>query len=119
MTLKAQAGGGEAFMAGEQVWLSLTDGTALNVAARGGNKRVTFGDVPIAGSLASLTAKAVDLVGTLSASGALGNVTLGAISGAVAAAGPIFSVAAGSFGKAKLGKTIAPAADDRFVSPGH
>ncbi len=54
---------------------------------RGGSRRVTLGDVTVAGSLRSFVNRGVDLAGTLSATGAINRLSLGNVTGGTIAAG--------------------------------
>ena len=73
-----------ALQSGNDIHLEITDrtGAVLTVAVSGGQS-VTFSDIDVTGNLRMLHAPAGILAGTLSASGSLGVVTLGALPGNV------------------------------------
>lgn len=90
VTLSVVGGSGEAFFAGNRLHLVIAAGTrgaTLTIAIKGGSRRVTLGDLTVTGTLHSLVNKGVDLAGTLSATGAIGTLSIGNVRGGTIAAG--------------------------------
>ncbi|MDB5293475.1 MAG: conserved repeat domain protein, partial [Phycisphaerales bacterium] len=105
---------GTALQAGNEIHLEITDlgkGASLVITVKGGGT-VPFSDITVTGNLKSLKAPAGVVFGTLSATGAIGTVTLSSIPGNVTSGAGIASLtagdlagtisAAGSIGKLKL-----------------
>jgi hypothetical protein len=100
VTFTLSGGTATVFRNGSAIDLRVVDagkGVSLSAAATGGDGRLTFGKVDVSGSVRKFTAKAADLVGTLSATGTIGALSLGDISGKITAAGgDIRSISASS-----------------------
>ena len=117
VTLSLKGGGsGQAFFDGTNVDIVLTGTTgssSLSFSGKGGNGRVGVRNIMAGGALKSVTGKNTDLTGTLSVNGNLGKVTLGRVTGTIAAAGSITSVSLGgelNGGMILAGATSAPTA---------
>jgi uncharacterized protein with beta-barrel porin domain len=112
---------------------ALQDGNAVDLVITGSNLHLsaasfsafTLGAVTVTGSLASLKANSATLAGTLSATGNLGTITLGSITGTISASGKLQHLAANSasadshfqassFGVIKLPGRVHFADDSRF-----
>ena len=106
VTLTLSGGTGYAFRRdGDLVDLRLVDhGRGVSLSVRGGGGgRVWLGDVVTNGSIRKLTGKTADLFGTMSATGAIGSVALGNVTGTVSAAGgEIRSLSASSLTNARV-----------------
>ncbi len=90
-TIGFQGGTGTAMLVGSHIRLVVTaasaQGAALSVKVAGGSGRVTLDDVTVTGSLRSFKGASADLAGSLFASGTIGTVELGQVTGTIAAAG--------------------------------
>lgn len=98
---------GMAFADGDTVRLSITDlgpAAKLKVKTAGGDGRITLGDVTVTGSLKNLTGKGADLTGSLYATGVIGKVNIGNISGGTiaSAGGSIRNIRAFSMSGARI-----------------
>jgi hypothetical protein len=108
VTVSLRGGGtASAFQESDRVNLVLRGTTArssLRVTTRGGDGRVTLGDVTAAGGpLGSVNAPAADLLGSFAVAGPVSRLTLGDVSGGtVAAAGPIARATVSSLSRAKF-----------------
>jgi parallel beta-helix repeat protein len=95
VTVTLSGGTGEVFQTSLgrlTLQLTATNGK-LTLAAKGGNGRIELADVRVAGSLKTFSGKAADLTGVLSATAALGSLTLGSAAGAtISAPSPIASI---------------------------
>jgi uncharacterized delta-60 repeat protein len=101
--------------------LSLSNAAAggtLGIRAKGGDGRVSLGDVMVGGTLRSLVLKTGDLSGTLFASGSIGKVVLGDVSGTVATGGSIGSVVARKLTGARVMAGAALGADGKAGGAG-
>jgi uncharacterized delta-60 repeat protein len=90
VTLSVLGGTGEAFMNSAGLNLSITAGSrgaTLIIKLAGGNQRVALAGLAVTGSLRALTNRSVDLSGTLSATGMIGNLSLGNVTGGDITAG--------------------------------
>ncbi|HEX8915203.1 MAG TPA: hypothetical protein VF796_22820, partial [Humisphaera sp.] len=106
VSLSLKGGGvGEALWDGNVLDLVLTGTGAkssLGVSAKGGNKRVVLGDLRTDGGLKAFGGKSADLVGTFYVNGDAGKISVGTLTGTLAALGTIASLSvagnvAGSF----------------------
>jgi uncharacterized delta-60 repeat protein len=96
VTLTITGGTGQAFLATNGLHLEIaagSHGATLTIICKGGSRSVTLGDVTVTGTLKSLVNKSANLAGTLSATGAIGTLSLGNVTGGtIAAAGGISSL---------------------------
>lgn len=114
VSLALKGATGNAFLAGDQVRLSITQvgssnvnqstGTSLTVTTRGGNRSVNFGNITVNGALKSITARSADLFGTLYASQSIGTASLRNIESgaAIVSDGPITTLNLASLTSAKI-----------------
>ena len=104
VTFILKGGTATAFQAGNAVHLVVNaPAGALTILARGGTGRVNLGDVTVTGTLRSFVGKTADLSGTLYASGAIGNLTLGNVTGNIfSGAGSIANITASSLTNAQI-----------------
>jgi uncharacterized delta-60 repeat protein len=96
VTVTLKGGTATALYDGSAVDLVLTGtglGTALSFKTKGGDGRVRIGDVRTDGALNSVTGKTADIAGTFYVNGELRKATLGTLSGTLAAAGNIGTLA--------------------------
>jgi uncharacterized delta-60 repeat protein len=97
VSLSLKGGGfGEALWDGSVLDLVVTgSGTrsSLGVSGRGGNGRVVLRDFRTDGALRAFSGKAVDIVGTFFVNGEAGKLSFGSLSGTVASAGSMASLA--------------------------
>ena len=88
VTLDVRNGTAEAFLAPNGATrLAITDtgrGAAVTVRVAGGDGRATLDDVTVAGTLRALSARSADLAGTLFATGPIGSLALGTVTGTIA-----------------------------------
>src|SRR5207249_3416355 len=100
------------FRNGTAIDLRLVDagkGVSLTANAKGGDGRLTLGNVDVTGSLRKLTGKTADLTGTLFTTKAIGTVTLGNLAGRITAGdGDIGSVNASSMTHAIVLAAVVP-----------
>jgi hypothetical protein len=90
ITFNLSGGTASVFRDGSAIDLRVVDagkGVSLTVNAKGGDGRLTLGNVDVTGSIKKLTGKTADLASTLSATGTIGTLTLGDVAGKVTAAG--------------------------------
>ncbi len=90
VTLSIVGGTGQAFLATNGLHLEIAagaKGAMLSITTRGGSRRVTLGDLTVTGTLRNLVSNVVDLAGTLSATGAIGTLSIGNVRGGTIAAG--------------------------------
>jgi uncharacterized delta-60 repeat protein len=96
VTLSITNGTGQAFLASNGLHLEISAasrGATVTITCKGGSRTVTLGDVTVTGTLKSLVNKSANLSGTLSATGAIGTLSLGHVTGGtIAAAGGITSL---------------------------
>ncbi len=105
VTLRLANATGFAFANGGHIDLRLSDGgrgARLNVRTRGGDGRLTLGDVVVNGDLKRLSAVTSDLTGTLFSSGNIGSISLGNLTGTLAAVGSIADLAAATLSSARV-----------------
>ena len=99
VTISMKGGGmGTAFYNGTAIDLVLIDTrqrSSVSIKASGGKHRVALRNVTADGPLAGFSAKTADLSGTFYVPGFLGSLTLGTVSGRVAAIGEIGSLIVG------------------------
>ena len=122
MMFSIKGGTGTAFLgAGNQINLVLTGadaGSALVIKAAGGDGRVALGDMTVNGSLRNLNARAADLSGTLYASGGIGKLMLGNVSGAsIASATSIANITAATFSGSRILAGATSAATTSSAAP--
>jgi uncharacterized delta-60 repeat protein len=124
MMFSIKGGTGAAYLgAGNRINVALTGagaGSALSIKTTGGGDgRVALGDVTVNGSLRSMNAKTGDLSGTLYASGGVGKLVLGNVTGAsIAAAGNIASLTAATFSDSRILAGANLGSDNEFGGTG-
>jgi uncharacterized delta-60 repeat protein len=95
--LSLKGGGtGEALWDGSALDLVLTgttDRSSLGISAKGGDRRVTLRNVQTDGPMRAVSGKTTDVVGTMFINGGAGKLSLGTLTGTLAAAGSIASLA--------------------------
>jgi hypothetical protein len=95
--LSLKGGGtGEALWDGSALDLVLTgttDRSSLGISAKGGDRRVTLRNVQADGPMRAVSGKTTDVVGTMFINGGAGKLSLGTLTGTLAAAGSIASLA--------------------------
>ena len=121
ITFMVRNGTGVAFLgADDRINLVITasaanGGAVVSVRGRGGNGRMAFGDVRVDGTLRSMSVRNADLAGTFCATGAIGKVMLGDVSGgSICAGGDIGSVLLTSLTNAKVMAGANLGADGEF-----
>ena len=107
VALDVRGGTAEASLSpGGAIRLSITDagrGAAVTIKVVGGDGRATLGDVTVAGTLREVSGKAADLAGTLFATGPIGKLTLGTVTGTIASgSGSIGRVRASALNDARI-----------------
>jgi hypothetical protein len=91
-----KGGSGEAFYNGSTINLTLAGtsaATGLSIKGKGGDRRITLGDISSDGGMKSFSAKNADLTGTFYAAGDVAKLTFGSVSGTIASAGAMRSLA--------------------------
>ena len=106
MTLSVRGGTGALFRGADgKLNLVLTDGgtgATVKIAGRGGDGRISLGDVTSNGSIKNMTVKNGDVSGTFSIAGQAGRLTLGNVTGSICSAGSIQSISVASLTNARL-----------------
>ena len=100
MVITLVGGTGVAYQAGDRIHLVIDDlgrGVTLTITGRGGDGRISLSDVQISGTLKSMTAPNSDLYGTLHATGSIGKLTIGNVTGTIWSGGSIANVSGGNF----------------------
>jgi len=99
ITFSLTGGTGTAYESGDRITLIINDlgkGVVLTITGHGGDGRVSLADVTISGTLRAMTARNSDIFGTLHVTGAIGQLTVGNISGSIWSGASIASLTAGS-----------------------
>jgi uncharacterized delta-60 repeat protein len=117
ITFTLTGGTGQVFQSGSVYNITINDlgkGVVVKITGKGGDGRVSLGDVTISGTLRSMTASNSDVSGTLHVTGAIGTANLGNISGGVWSGAGIANLSAldltgdvfstGAMGKVKFRK---------------
>jgi uncharacterized delta-60 repeat protein len=107
VTLSLKGGTATAFQSGDRITLvvnvSSSSGATVSIKCKGGDRRVTLGDVIVSGTLKSLSCKTADLMGTMFVDGSVGKLTLGNVTGGmIASSRSMKSVSVGSLSNARL-----------------
>jgi hypothetical protein len=99
---------GSVYLSGDKLNIQIDDLSAgtvpcsVTIKAKGGDKRVSLGDVFCTGALKGFNAKTADLSGTMYVPGDAGKLVLGNVTGTVAAFGKITSLVATTLDGAKV-----------------
>lgn len=120
-TLSASRGSGRVYLSGGRYNLMVSDaagGAAVTMKSAGGDGRVSLGAVMIGGTLRSFTAKTADVAGTLYASGSIGKLAMGQLTGIIAAAGSIGTVSLASMTGARVMSAASLGADGKLGGTG-
>jgi uncharacterized delta-60 repeat protein len=123
ITFVIKGGTGTAFLgADNRINLVLTDdgggGATVSVKGKGGDGRITFGDVTANGAVRSMSVKNGDLAGMFCAAGGIGKLTLGNVTGSICSAGGIGSLTAAALNGAKVLAGTNLGADGEFGGTG-
>jgi len=104
-TFTLRNGTASVWLEGGTISLVIADsgpGAALSIKTAGGDGRMSLGGITVNGSLRSINARTIDLAGTLYTTAVVGRVTLGNVTGTIAAGGGISSLTVDSLNKARV-----------------